>query len=1087
MADLSGLGDLVISIGGDISPLEDALGEIPGVAQNAATEIQAAFDALPSAEGTAGLNALSSGLQEAGDQASVASEEFNALEDSVKAIDESAQSEGFGQLADGLNEAGDAANELESDVEGAGEAVKEAADEGEEATEKFKEWIETAAEIAGITVSIEALVETLSEAVAGFEAVQRAQISLTALTGSAEEADQTIEQLKTLAVGDALSFPALLTAQQRMQAFGISAEQTPALLMAAANAAAVMGTSVDQAANSIDRIGVSGAASARILTQLGLSTHDLATAMGVTDDAATKAFKDLDQSDRLNVLVTALQKFQGVAADVASTLTGQWQSFKTSLELALEGIGESIATLLTGAVQQAQTSVVPGLQAIAQGFKDLGEIIGPIIGGAIQSLIQSFGDLATVIGSTMSVIAQAITQSNSFNISAKSIVSTIGDVTPWGLFSNSIHEAATDIQLLNASAQIAAQSALDMQTKFTSVTASLKDFIDKENETDDSLLQVRTQFDNLKQAVSDAQDKLNLVQQAYDQGYASAGQLEQATNALNSAQKALNGTLDTSHSTIASVAADYDNLKTALATAQANLTVVATAYAQGVASLTQYTDALAKVKSAQDALNGSMAQTPAQQVAEEFAKLQQNLVDAQSHLQAVSDALKNGQATMGMYQSAVSAVNSAQQALSGTIQASTTAVSSSQAKIIDVAQALAQQATATTAVSTATSNFVGPVQATGDAIQVFAGNSQNAAAAINQMQLGIQVLNGSVPTLGSAFDATKVTIIGLDNAFKQTAADLQNYINGTTQAIAANSDLEQSIEDVTAAAEAQDQAFQDTLDAMDALSASANVTGFGQGGGGTAQLPAGAQISNITPGPMGGASADTGFHTLDPWQATLNALQFAAQANALAGQGQQTAATSLTTAADTLQTAADSTDAAAKAALIGANTTTQAAQDLITANDAISASSLNAATLSANAIVGAGQILANAATEASTSLTEAASSVLTASSVVTQAATAAAAAVGATVSASTFTLNQPVIAPTTTATGPAGATTFTPFGQTPWTPGFESTVGNTGPQVNVTLNAGSVVGSNGMNELSQVLMNQLLSTLSSMGLRMVRT
>src|ERR1700693_4187453 len=81
MADLSGLGDLVLTVGGDISPFEDALQGIPEVASAAAAQIQAAFDAIPSAttEVESSLANLSQGLTEAGTAASGAAPQLEEV------------------------------------------------------------------------------------------------------------------------------------------------------------------------------------------------------------------------------------------------------------------------------------------------------------------------------------------------------------------------------------------------------------------------------------------------------------------------------------------------------------------------------------------------------------------------------------------------------------------------------------------------------------------------------------------------------------------------------------------------------------------------------------------------------------------------------------------------------------------------------------------------------------------------------------------------------------------------------------------------------------------------------------------------
>lgn len=1049
MADLSGLGDLVLTVGGDISSFEAALSEIPAVAQEAASQIQAAFDAIPSAT--------------------------QDVESSLA------------NLSANLTEAGNAAGSAVPDLEAIPPALHDTSTEAEEAGAKLKEFVTAGLELAGIALSFEAVKEAVTEIVSAFDQLQRATISLTALTGSAEQANTAIDALKTMAIGEGLSFPSLVQAQQRMFAFGISASQIPSLLQAAANAAAVMGTDIDSAASKLDRIAVSGTVAARQLTSLGLTTHDLAQAMGVADSAVKSTFASMDQSQRVDVLIASLQKFQGVAAAVAETLSGQWQSFKTSVEVALEGVGEAIDTGLTSAVQTAQSSVVPGIQAMVQAFTALASVVGPGLSAAVNGVIQTLGDLETIIGSATTEVIKLATEA------AGMVPSSKAATVSWEDFFNviipgkaAIHDAAVEIELLSADAVVLGKSADIMAQRFASVTDSLKAFIDKTSASDDSLLAIRQAFDDLKQSVSDAQDKLALVTDAYNKGMASAGQLEAATKALTAAQTALNGTLDTSHLTMQGIATEYDSLKTALATAQSNLTLVATAYAQGTASLAQYETALGKVNSAQDALNGSMRQTPAQDVANQFQTLQDNLSHAQRYLEAVTDALKTGGATMTMYESAVSAVNAAQVALTGTSQQVTTAVSGSAPKIIDVANALNSMAAASGAVAAQAANFVGPVQQAGNAIQVFSGSTVQAAGGTNQLINGVQVLTGSLP--GSLTDLTAKSRAAGDAAIYMgdhwaSAADV---IKNAAQTMKTAAQQLQEVADAAHTAADQMQEFDQAMGDVPGVSlgASLDQTMNAQIGGFSMTLKPGDvfRSPNIgSTGIMGGypnlAAQETNiFGSAEARdQAIINEInsrnQFAQtlqQLNqALAGgtPSVTSAADALTTAAQTQTDAAQAAYDAAKAATVGATTQQTAAAATQQAADAISASALAAA---------------DAANQAAFNNAGLASIIQQTNTAVQQASTVAAASTSL-VSTALVALGKPPIV--------SGSNTFTPFAPSlPSVPGsgpsgyssgglaFAQPVFPSGP-VNVNVSGSQFLSS---------LMNEFVRSLANQGIRVTR-
>ena len=160
--------------------------------------------------------------------------------------------------------------------------------------------------LTGIQLSMVGLAVAVADlgknAIEAFADLDRATVSLTALTGSATQAQTEISGLERLAQDEALSFPELLQANQRLTALGVSATQIPAVLKAAADGAAAMNTSLINVTNAIDRMAASGSVAGRNLTQLGLTTNDLAAVMGVSLGQLSKAFHYLDEDDRIQVL-----------------------------------------------------------------------------------------------------------------------------------------------------------------------------------------------------------------------------------------------------------------------------------------------------------------------------------------------------------------------------------------------------------------------------------------------------------------------------------------------------------------------------------------------------------------------------------------------------------------------------------------------------------------------------------------------------------------------------------------------------------------------------------------------------------------
>lgn len=754
--------DLVISVGGDISSLESSLADIPSVAADSAAKIQAAFDALPSA--TEGIESS------------------------------------LANLSSGLQEAGAAAGEAAGHIEAVPPALHDTEEAASEANEKLAEFVKTGLELAGIAVSLEGIKEALTETVAAFEQVQRAEISLTALSGSAEQARSTIDQLRTLAQSEGLSFPALLTAQTRMQAFGISTQQIPGLLQAAANAAAVMSKDIETTVNVLDRMAASGAAGARQLSQLGLTTHDLAQAMGVADSAVTQAFKDLDQTQRVQVLTDALQKFQGVAASLADTLSGRWQTLKTSIEVATEGIGESIASGLTDVVKQAQTSVVPALEAITQAFKDVSAVVGPVLVGAVNSLVQGFSELAELASGAISLAIRAVTgDARALNVDLKSVWDRITDLTPWALFKDSMDQATTELHLLSAAADMAAKSIPIMEQRFTSATDALKSFIDKTSAGHDSLLAIRTEYESLQKTLTDAQQNLAKVTEAVSKHEAGLGQLQAAQKAVQDAQTKLNGTWEETGFTIGKVTDAMDklissNISSIIQQQAKDLVAVSDAW-----KLTQQT--ITQNQTALDDFTGSALELP--KVFDETT--------------AKAVALQNG---IEMLAGSVTDLNDAFDATKVTVVGAGNAFTQTAADLIDYIN----QAQAAT---TATNDLASAAQAAGSAAGSLGSQLDAAMASPSEgggsLGLRLSLQPGDtfqMPFVGNPTHLVGVGAIGAGyNAFTQAQETQGVFGGGTIQHIG------RAAQAITTAAQALTDAAQAQQDAATAAYEAAKASG----------------------------------------------------------------------------------------------------------------------------------------------------------------------------------------------------------------------------------------------------------------------
>ena len=435
------LGTLSVQIVGDYSTLQDAIGQSVQIAESGTASIAAAFnvpdigssmtasveqvgqafdgastaalalstdiEGVATAQeeiGSAGsITALSDAISSAGEAATTASGDIGELSTSASDAEDAASS-----LGSALSDAGSAGADASDGLSEAGGAAKEAgaeAQESESAWEALSEKFVKLAEMAGIGLG---LAELGKEAFEASPQVQDLSTSFTFLSGSSEVAGEQVETLKSLALTLSQPFSDVAAQAQKMTAqfaqFGGTFEDVTSVLTVAADASRVMGTSFDGAAQSIDRMVISGTAGARQLATLGVSANSLAQAMGVTAAEVSNAFKALDETDRLAALESALSQFAGASAVFAGNLGETWQNFKTQFEYDLEAVGNAISPLaeaLLNTLGGALTAVAPLLDGTAVA---LSSILVPALqdaGNAVSGLASVFG------GSTLVAVAAA--------------------------------------------------------------------------------------------------------------------------------------------------------------------------------------------------------------------------------------------------------------------------------------------------------------------------------------------------------------------------------------------------------------------------------------------------------------------------------------------------------------------------------------------------------------------------------------------------------------------------------------------------------------------------------------------------------
>ena len=487
------LGELDVVVSADWSELQDAFSQIETAGQAAAGAVAAAFSdtstfsAMVEALETVseGLDSVAAAAQstldalsDISDAGETASSGFSSLGDAV-----SSANDALGDVGDTASTAGDAlgdvassaddasgslsdlsaaatdvdteAADASSSVEDLGEAAAAAGSDAEDATEGITQFSEaasnagTAAEEGGSGISVfrgsllelaeglavtDGLKDFAEESLEVYSNVQQATISLTALTGSAADANEEIDTLEQTALKIPVATQSLIGAAQRMVAFGLTTQQANEMLGDAANAAFAAGNAFDSVAQRIGNMAAVGQAGARQLLTLGLTSQELADTMNTlgvssnaTADNVTKLFKALDQSQRVDVLDTALTNFAGIGASSAQTVGGAWQILENQWEQIMKQIGGVLAPVALAVISFAST-VGTAVTAAIDWFKELPPVIQDV-GIAAAVAVGAIGPLLTALASISLAVIGIQSIPEVFDRLVKSISGTGGAAT----------------------------------------------------------------------------------------------------------------------------------------------------------------------------------------------------------------------------------------------------------------------------------------------------------------------------------------------------------------------------------------------------------------------------------------------------------------------------------------------------------------------------------------------------------------------------------------------------------------------------------------------------------------------------------
>lgn len=384
--------DLWVNLGADTTSLDSGLADAVSKAAAAGDSIAAAFNQAPDLSGfESGLAAAASSMDAASAAAANATKPLNDVDQAIEAL---TQSSGVAGGVGGIGALPPSLNQIPPAAENAANSLNEVS--------------RALVALAAALAFADAIKDFAEEALTAFASLEKGTIALTALTGSAEKANEEISGLRDLAISEGLSFPSLLTANQRMTAIGVEAAEIPALLRAAADASAAMNSSFDTAANAMDRMVAGGSILPRSISALGITMQNVADTMGVAADQVTKLFKAMDEDSRVDVLIETLGKLKGTASDVAQSLTGQWNTLKEEWRQVMSDIGAALAPVAEQMIQWAE-SIISVIEKLITEFKNLSPGMQEFAIAAVAALVAAVPLIAAMgaFGIALSGLATA--------------------------------------------------------------------------------------------------------------------------------------------------------------------------------------------------------------------------------------------------------------------------------------------------------------------------------------------------------------------------------------------------------------------------------------------------------------------------------------------------------------------------------------------------------------------------------------------------------------------------------------------------------------------------------------------------------
>lgn len=281
-----------------------------------------------------------------------------------------------------------------------------------------------AAGALGLTYGFARAMGQVKASVFGFnQQLEQARIGFETMFGSADLANQKIEEFKVFARQTPFEFPDILTGAQRLKSFGFETEQIVPMLTKIGDASAALGQGsygIEKIIRALGQMQAKGKAAGEEFLQLqemGIPAMQyIAEATGKTTQELQKLQQKglLDSKTAIDGILAGLQKnFGGLMAKQAQTFQGAMSNVKDSINQVLASIGEPLYKRIAAIGVNlgnflSEISKAFGEGGFKKAFDVLAKSIGGPLEGSVRSILSSLYDLTESIKKIIGEIVKGV-------------------------------------------------------------------------------------------------------------------------------------------------------------------------------------------------------------------------------------------------------------------------------------------------------------------------------------------------------------------------------------------------------------------------------------------------------------------------------------------------------------------------------------------------------------------------------------------------------------------------------------------------------------------------------------------------------